>query len=376
MSDERFDDAVRDALLADDPGPVPVRLRARMATNPRRGGAAGRDRLAAAGRELRGPCGSPRRRRAGGGVRRRDRAARAGGGVGRAHRAAERARGLGAGQRAVRVRACLGRPIGHAGADRPDHPPAIAGHGDHARGLRPARPRLVRRDSVRQGQLSDLPRHRAKWWLDPSGAQERPRHRVVCPDRRGHRVGGDLVHGEGDHLHGRTVQPAHGPARVVGGQPHLVRWHDNDTSRRRCRLADQRRGRGCRSAAARDGGAGQPRGVRGAAAERVGRARGEPDPGPLAARRIARPDDRHQRLRHADRPVRPGRRLPRCARHRRCRERRPGRRDALRHGRRSADADRARDARGRRRHAVTASSSSSSTTRPTSVLTRTTTRSW
>jgi hypothetical protein len=34
VSDERFDDAIRDALLADDPGPVPVRLRARMATIP------------------------------------------------------------------------------------------------------------------------------------------------------------------------------------------------------------------------------------------------------------------------------------------------------------------------------------------------------
>lgn len=34
MSDERFDDAIREALLADDPGGVPVRLRARMASIP------------------------------------------------------------------------------------------------------------------------------------------------------------------------------------------------------------------------------------------------------------------------------------------------------------------------------------------------------
>lgn len=35
MSDEQFDDAIREALLADDPGGVPVRLRARMASIPR-----------------------------------------------------------------------------------------------------------------------------------------------------------------------------------------------------------------------------------------------------------------------------------------------------------------------------------------------------
>jgi hypothetical protein len=34
VSDERLDDAIRDALLADDPGAVPVRLRARMTTIP------------------------------------------------------------------------------------------------------------------------------------------------------------------------------------------------------------------------------------------------------------------------------------------------------------------------------------------------------
>ena len=34
MSDERFNDAIRDALLADDPGTVPVRLKARMAMIP------------------------------------------------------------------------------------------------------------------------------------------------------------------------------------------------------------------------------------------------------------------------------------------------------------------------------------------------------
>ena len=34
MSDERLDDAIRDALLADDPGTVPARLRARMAMIP------------------------------------------------------------------------------------------------------------------------------------------------------------------------------------------------------------------------------------------------------------------------------------------------------------------------------------------------------
>ena len=34
MSDERFDDAIREALLADDPGAVPARLRSRMAMIP------------------------------------------------------------------------------------------------------------------------------------------------------------------------------------------------------------------------------------------------------------------------------------------------------------------------------------------------------
>ncbi len=59
--------------------------------------------------------------------------------------------------------------------------------------------------------------------------------------------------------------------------------HDHHQARQRRRLAHQRRGRGSQPASAGDGRPGRPRGLRGPAPQRGGRAGGEPDRRPLAA---------------------------------------------------------------------------------------------